>query len=158
MLEEENARLREQLRLVDQAPQQGHGASKRVRLDEPPKKAVGQQDSQSEGLEYSPTGTGQAEGSAFHGPSSGTAIGSSETVHEETITPSGTFGTNAPPKSGNDTFQPIKNQLLAETVRQREYTPQEHKRRNNLVILCELRLALRLLYSGSLSFRRYFVW
>ncbi|KAJ4007327.1 hypothetical protein NW766_010011 [Fusarium irregulare] len=119
MLEEENARLREQLRLVDQAPQQGHGqgASKRVRLDEPSKQAAGRQDSQSEALEYSPTATGQPEGSAFHGPSSGTAIGSSEAAHEETITP---VGTNPPQMSGNDATQSIKDRLLAETVRQRQ--------------------------------------
>ena len=123
MLENENARLREHLRLVDQASQQGHGASKRVRLDEPTKQAAGQQDGQSEALEYSPTATGQPEGNTFHGPSSGTAIGSSETVHEATITPSGTFGTNSPQKSDNDIPQSIKNQLLAETTRQREYIP-----------------------------------
>lgn len=152
MLEEENARLREQLRLVDQAPQQGHGqgASKRVRLDEPSKQAAGRQDSQSEALEYSPTATGQPEGSAFHGPSSGTAIGSSEAAHEETITP---VGTNPPQMSGNDATQSIKDRLLAETVRQREYTPSEHKRRNTLITLCELRLALRLLYYSSLSLK-----
>ncbi|KAI1070809.1 hypothetical protein LB507_006780 [Fusarium sp. FIESC RH6] len=118
MLEEENARLREQLRLVDQAPQQGHGASKRVRLDEPTKQAASQQESQNETLDYSPTGTGQAEGSAFHGPSSGTAIGSSEMILEETITPTGTSGT--PQKSDNGNTRSIKNQLLAETTRQRQ--------------------------------------
>ncbi|RBR25067.1 uncharacterized protein FIESC28_02124 [Fusarium coffeatum] len=118
MLENENARLREQLRLVDQAPH--HGASKRVSLDEPTKQAAGQEESQSEALDFSPTGTGQAEGSAFHGPSSGTAIGSSETIHGKTITASGTFGTNPPQKSDNDITQSIKNQLLAETVRQRQ--------------------------------------
>ena len=123
MLENENARLREQLRLVDPAPHPGHSASKRFRLDEPTKQAAGQEESQSEMLDFSPTTTGQPEGSAFQGPSSGTAIGLPETVHEATITPNGVFGTNPPQKSDNDTTQSIKNQLLAETVRQREYTP-----------------------------------
>jgi len=33
---------------------------------------------------------------------------------------------------------------------------QKHKRRNNLVILCQLRLALRLLYYSSLTLRGQF--
>ncbi|KAH7173898.1 fungal-specific transcription factor domain-containing protein [Fusarium flagelliforme] len=122
MLEKENARLREQLRLVDSELHQGHGASKRVRLDETTisKHAAGQEESQNETLDYSPTTTGQPEGSAFHGPSSGTAIRSSDTVSGDIYTPSGTSGTNPPQKWDNDPTQSIKNQLLAETVRQRQ--------------------------------------
>ncbi|CAG7555269.1 unnamed protein product [Fusarium equiseti] len=122
MLEKENARLREQLRLIDQGPHQGHSASKRVRIDETTvsNQAAGQEESQNETLDYSPATTGQAEGSVFHGPSSGTAIGSSDKTSEDVYTPSGTSSTNAPQKRDNDTTQSIKNQLLAETVRQRQ--------------------------------------
>lgn len=122
MLEKENARLREQLRVVGQDPHQGHSASKRVRLNGTTmsKQVAGQEESQNERLDYSPTTTGQPEGSAFHGPSSGTAIRPSDTISGDFYTPS---GTNPPQKWDNDPTQSIKNQLLAETVRQREYTP-----------------------------------
>jgi len=125
MLEKENARLREQLRLVGQEAHQGHGSSKRVRLDETKisTQAASQEESQTETLDYSPTTTGQPEGSAFHGPSSGTAVRSSDTISGDIYTSSGTFGTNPTQKWDNDTTQSIKNQLLAETARQREYTP-----------------------------------
>jgi len=35
----------------------------------------------------------------------------------------------------------------------RRIGPEEHKRRNNLVVLCQIRLALRLLYFCSLNLR-----
>lgn len=124
-LEEENARLRQQLhsqspeRMSDHRsgtsllPQNGSITSNNTPVSRSPVTAVNHAHEQPQSihtnvvsLAYSPTTTGQPEDHAFHGPSAGTVQSSASQAaynHTDSIDSSA-----------------VKNQLLAETTRQRE--------------------------------------
>lgn len=125
-LEEENARLRQQLhsqspvRISDHRsytssqPENGPTTSNSTPVSASPTTVVSREHEQPQSmhttvvpLAYSPTTTGQPDDHAYHGPSAGTVQSSTNKV-----------AYNHPDSAESSS---VKNQLLAETTRQREW-------------------------------------